>query len=280
MSEFIQIMFWPFMASLIFVGIHVYFGLHIIERGVIFADLALAQIAALGAGVGLALGYHLDSPESYWFSLALTLVGAAIFALTRLRKQIIMQEALIGIVYVVSSALLILILSRSGEGTEHIHEMLVGNILLVTPHDVAVMFAIYSVIGVLHFIYRKQFWLISQNPYAAFDKNINVRWWDFLFYVSLGIVVTSSVKMAGVLLVFSFLVIPVVCAMLFAKAPQMRLLLGWIIGSIAILIGMAVSYYGDYPTGAAVVVVFGGVLVLCGLGHVYFNRAKIDNSRS
>jgi len=210
----------------------------------------------------------------------LTLTGAGIFALTRLHQQIIMQEALIGIAYVVASALLVLILSRSGEGTEHIHEMLMGNILLVTPVDVGKMFVIYSVIGVIHFIWRSKFGLISQDPHAAFQKGIPVRFWDFLFYATFGIVVTSSVKIAGVLLVFSFLVIPVVCAMLFSQKPRTRLLLGWIIGSIASLIGMAVSYYGDYPTGASVVVVFGGALIFCAIWKAWFGTARIDNSIS
>lgn len=262
MPEFISIMLWPFLACLVLTGIHAYLGFHVIQRGVIFADLALAQIAALGAGVGLAFGYHLGSAEGYWFSLGFTLIGAAVFALTRLRKQEIPQEALIGIVYVVASALLILILSRSGEGTEHIHEMLVGNILLVTPSDVLKMFVIYSVIGVIHFIWRSKFGLISHNVEGAFQKGLNVRFWDFLFYMTFGIVVTSSVKIAGVLLVFSFLVIPAVCAMLFSEKPSVRLALGWIIGSVVSLIGMAVSYYGDYPTGAATVVMFGVALIV------------------
>lgn len=279
MSEFFQIMFWPFLACLVLTGIHAYLGFHVIERGVIFADLALAQIAALGAGVGLVLGHHADSACGYWFSLGFTLIGAGLFALTRFRRQIIPQEALIGIVYVVASALLVIVLSLSGEGTEHIREMLVGNILLATPADVGKMFAVYSIIGVIHFLWRKRFNLISQNPHAAFQNKINVRFWDFVFYATFGIVVTSSVKIAGVLLVFSFLVIPAVCAMLFSGTPSKRLALGWMIGSLASLAGMVFSYYGDHPTGAAVVVVFGIVLVFCIIIKKIFFRHSSEGYR-
>src|SRR3989338_5222147 len=220
MNEFFNVMTLPFLACLVLTGIHAYLGLHVIEREVIFVDLALAQIAALGASLSLIFGYGMDSAHSYWMSLGFTVVGAAVFSLTRFKKQRIPQEAIIGITYAVSAAALVMVLSRSGEGDEHIRQALVGNILLIRPNEVLKVFLIYSAIGAFHYFYRQQFFLISKDPDEAFKKGVNVRLWDFLFYVSFGFVVTSSVKIAGVLLVFSFLVIPAACSILFAKTMK------------------------------------------------------------
>ena len=236
-----------------------------IERQVIFVDLALAQIAVLGASFALILGHSFDSVESYWLSLMFTIIGAAIFSLTRFKKQRIPQEAIIGITYAVSAALLVIVLSRSAEGDEQIKQALVGNILLVGRHEVIKIFIIYSAIGAFHFIFRDRFLLISKNPQQAFQKGLNVKWWDFLFYVSFGFVVTSSVKIAGVLLVFSFLIVPSVCAMLFSDQLRTRLVIGWVVGFSASVLGIAVSYYFDFPTGASVVCVFGVMLLGMGL---------------
>lgn len=263
MDPFIHVMALPFLACLILTGMHAYLGLHVLEREVIFVDLALAQIAALGAGLALVLGHGTDSFQSYAVSLGFTLAGAAIFSLTRFRKQRVPQEAIIGITYAVSAAALLMVLSLSGEGDEHIREALVGNILLVSGSEIAKLFTVYLAIGVFHYVYRRKFFLISRDPQAAFEQGINVRFWDFLFYASFGLVVTSSVKIAGVLLVFSFLVVPAAAAVLFSPEPRTRLVLGWGVGFFASVLGMAVSYYLDFPTGASVVCVFG--LILAGL---------------
>ncbi len=262
MSEFIHIMMLPLLACLVLAGIHAYLGFHVIERQVIFVDLALAQIAVLGASLAIIIGHDLDSVQSYWFSLGFTILGAGIFSLTRLKKQRIPQEAIIGITYAVSAALLIIVLSRSGEGDEHIKQALVGNILLVGFPEIIKITIIYSVVGIVHYIFRNQFFLISKDPEEAFKKGLNVRFWDFLFYVLFGLVVTSSVKIAGVLLVFSFLVVPSVCAILFSENLKARLILGWVVGFVASIAGMTVSYYLDLPTGASVVCMFGLILVV------------------
>ena len=264
MSEFLHIMTLPFLACLVLTGIHAYLGLHVIERQVIFVDLALAQIAALGASLAVVFGHGMESAQSYWMSLGFTIAGAAIFSLTRFKKQRVPQEAIIGITYAVSAALLIMVLSRSGEGDERIKQALVGNILLIDPREVWKIFVIYSVIGAFHYFCRKRFFLISQDPDEAYKKGLNVRLWDFLFYGSFGFVVTSSVKIAGVLLVFSFLVVPAAAAVLFSNDAKTRLILGWAIGFFASVLGMAVSYFLDFPTGASVVCVFGAILIFLG----------------
>jgi zinc/manganese transport system permease protein len=259
MSDVIQFMLFPFLACLVLTGIHTYLGQHVIERQVIFVDLSLAQIAALGASIALIMGHELHTPLSYWLSLAFTVIGAVIFAFSRFKKQLIPQEAVIGASYAVSAALLILVLSLADEGDEHIREALIGKLLLVSDVEVLKMFLIYAAVGIFHFVARDKFFLISKDHDEA-AKKLNVRLWDFLFYVSFGIVVTSSVEIAGVLLVFSFLVIPAGCSILFAKTIKSRLLVGWAIGFLASVTGLAGSYFLDLPTAPTIICVLGIVL--------------------
>lgn len=263
MGEFLRFMAWPFGACLVLAGIHAYLGLHVIRRQVIFVDLALAQIAALGAVTALAFGLDDHSGWAYAVSIAFTVAGAAVFALTRHRKQRIPQEAVIGIAYAVSAALLVLILGRVGEGDEHMRHALVGNILLVPPHDVIKIAVIYAGVGLLHFVWRKPFLLITENPEEAF-RTLNVRWWDFVFYASFGVVVTSSVHIAGVLVVFSYLIVPAACGVLFADSVRARLLIGWAVAGAVSFAGIAASYFGDLPTGPAVVCAFGAAILTLG----------------
>ncbi len=265
MADFFVLMWKPLLACLILTGIHTYLGVHVIERKVIFVDLALAQIAALGAVIAFLFGFSLHGQATYWFSLAATFIGAIIFSITRMRKERIPHEAIIGIVYAVSAAAAILILSRSAEGDEEIRHMLVGNILLVDLRDIIKMAVLYSLIGFFHWRFRKTFILISTQPENAYQQKISVKWWDIAFYLSFGFVVTSSVHIAGVLLVFSFLIVPAVAAILFSEVLSIRLLLGWIIGTAASFLGILLSYYFDLPTGATIVCCFGGILILLSL---------------
>ncbi len=239
----------PFLACLVLTGIHAYLGTHVIERKVIFVDLALAQIAALGAVVAFLFGFNLHASQTYWFSLGATFLGAIIFALTRGRQEKIPQEAIIGIVYAVSAAAAILVLSRSPEGDEEIRHMLIGNVLLVEWGDIAKMAALYGLVGLFHWVFRKKFILISTRPEEARRQGIPVRFWDTLFYLSFGLVVTSSVHIAGVLLVFSFLIIPAVAAAMFTQSMRARLAFGWIFGALASVVGTAFSYYADLANG-------------------------------
>lgn len=259
----LQILAWPFAACLILTGIHAYLGLHVVERGVIFVDLSLAQIAALGSTCAILAGFELHSREAYLFSLGFTLLGAAAFALTRSSRGRIPQEAFIGIVYAVSAAAAILIMDRLPEGGEHIKHILVGNLLAVNGSEILKMLGAYSVIGALHWLWRRPFLAISTSRDSA-GHGYNVRLWDFLFYATFGVVVTSSVEIAGVLLVFSFLIVPPVSAMLFSDRIGPRLAFGWIMGAVVSLLGILGSYQWDTPTGATVICLFG--VTLAGLG--------------
>jgi zinc/manganese transport system permease protein len=252
-----------FVASLILTGIHAYLGVHVVERGVIFVDLSLAQIAALGSTVAYLMGYDLHSTAAYFFSLGFTFLGAAIFALSRVhRKTRIPQEAVIGIVYAVSAAVAILVMSKATQETEHLKEMLVGNILSVTWPELAKTAVLYSLVGLFHYIFRRKFLAISMDEAEAERQGINVRFWDFLFYVSFGFVVTSSVAVAGVLLVFCFLIVPSVAAMLFSERLGVRLAIGWCMGALVSAGGVALSFVMDLPTGATIVATFGVTLLL------------------
>jgi zinc/manganese transport system permease protein len=253
----LELMIIPFCAAVLLTGIFAYLGIHIIQRQVIFVDLALAQIAALGAMAGLVFGVHLHSANTWLFALPFTVAGAAIFALTRLKGRAVPQEAVIGIVYVVATAASIILLNSMPSEAEHIKHMLVGNILFAGWPDIIRLAIFCVVIGLIHFIFRRRFAAISGDPEKTGLSMAQLRWWDFLFYVTLGLVVTVSVEIAGVLLIFSYLVIPASCAMLLTCSLRMRMALGWFFGIVASVAGLFCSASLDMPTGAAIVCTFG-----------------------
>jgi zinc/manganese transport system permease protein len=272
--EILGFLILPFLASLILTGIHAYLGVHVVERGVIFVDLALAQIAALGATVAILMGMDPHAGGAYWLSLAFTFLGAAIFALLRVRHARIPQEAIIGIAYAVASAAAILAMSKATGETEHLKDMLVGNILAVSGQEVVRTALLYGAIGLFHFVFRKNFLLISIDPAGAEAQGVSIRLWDFLFYASFGFVVTSSVAIAGVLLVFCYLIVPSVGAMLFADRIGPRLAIGWTMGTLVSALGVYLSVVLDLPTGATIVCTFGGVLALMFLLHFLLRRYR------
>ena len=272
--EILPFLLAPFLASLILTGIHAYLGVHVVERGVIFVDLALAQIAALGATIAILVGMDPHGGGAYWLSLAFTFVGAAIFAFARTRRGHIPQEAFIGIAYAVASATAILAMSKATGETEHLKDMLVGNILAVSMHDVAKTAILYGAIGIFHYVFRRQFLLISTSPEEAEAKGLSIRFWDFLFYASFGFVVTSSVAIAGVLLVFCYLIVPSVGAMLVVEGIGRRLAVGWIMGTLVSALGVYFSVLLDLPTGATIVCTFGAVLIVMFLIHLFFSRGN------
>jgi zinc/manganese transport system permease protein len=269
MNHFLESMERPFLACLLLAGILVYLGIHVLSRKVIFVDLALAQIAALGSVWGALLGWDIqtDPWQIKAFSLCFTLLGAAVFTLTRMRDERVPHEALIGITYAVALGATMLASAHLAHGAEEVNELLAGSILWVSWETIVVAAVTFAAIGVFHWVCRRQIFLISMNPAGAEAQGVSLRLWDFLFYASLGFAVTSAVSIAGVLLVFSYLVIPAVVAMLFADSIRVRLLIGWIVGTLVSAIGCSVSYFGDLPSGPTIVACFGGALVLAGLVH-------------
>jgi zinc/manganese transport system permease protein len=258
----------PFAASLILTGIHAYLGVHVVERGVIFVDLSLAQIAALGATIAILLPFTEGDPHgpwTYWISLAFTFIGAAIFSTIRVKRARIPQEAIIGISYAVASAAAILAMSKATSESEHLKDMLVGNILAVSWPEVLKTAVLYGAVGAFHYVFRHRFLAISMSHTKAEEEGMNVRLWDFLFYASFGFVVTSSVSIAGVLLVFCYLIVPSVAAMLYSERIGRRLAIGWTMGTIVSALGIYLSVKLDLPTGATMVCTFGAVLILMAL---------------
>jgi zinc/manganese transport system permease protein len=257
----VEFLWAPFLACLVLTAIHVYLGLHVLARGVIFVDLALAQVAALGVTIAFLAGHAVQSEAAYWYALSFTLAGAALFAASRTRRVPVPQEAIIGIVYAVSAAAAVLVVDRAPQGGEHIKQILVGSILTVTPAEVATLALLYAPIGAVHWLIRRPLLEISFDPDGAGARRA-VRAWDLAFYASFGVVVTSSVRLAGVLLVFAYLIVPATAAAALTSSVRGRLLVGWSLGVLVSAGGLGASWRWDLPTGATIVVAF-GTLVAC-----------------
>jgi zinc/manganese transport system permease protein len=255
----------PLLACLLLPALLVYLGLHIVRRGIIFVDLALAQIAALGTCWCVMLGHDPHDIHTYWWSIAFTLAGAVIFTFTRTSEpHRVPQEALIGIVYVVAAAASIVLLSKSPGSNEELQRTLIGDVLFVTWPQIWKTFLLYVVIAIVHFIFRKKFIGLTFSGERT-DVSWATRGWDFLFYALFGLVVTSFVQIGGVLLVFTYLIVPAVCANLLARSLGVLLGIGTLIAALGGVGGLCASYQFNMPTGAAIVCTFGGVLLLVGV---------------
>lgn len=260
----VSVLLWPFVAALLLVGILGYLGVHVLARKVIFVDLAMAQIAALGSAAAMLYGHEPGDPATWLLSLLFTLAGAAVFAVTRTRHEKIPHEAVIGLVYAIATAAGILLADRSPHGAEEMKGLLQGSIVWVTPRQIAPAAAVIAAVAAFQFAFRRRFLLISFDPERARAEGINVRLWDFLFYLSFGFVITSSVPIAGVLLVFCFLIAPAVAASLFAEGLRARVLIGWVVGAVVSAVGLLFSY--DRPSGPTILVAFAVFLTVIAVG--------------
>jgi zinc/manganese transport system permease protein len=270
---------YPFMlpalaVCLILAGIHTYFGYHIVQRGVIFVDLSLSQIAALGASVALILGWGDEAPlKAFCVSLGFTFGGAVLFAFLRRSQKIVPMEALIGIAYAGAIALSLLVLEKSATGTEHIKEMLVGTILTVSWHDVVQLGVLVLAVGVVHFVTRKKLFLVSEQPQEAEKKGVRIWWWDIVFYATFGLAVTSSVKVAGVLLVFSLLIIPAVSAMICMAGTTRRIVFGWLFGIAGCVAGLEASLRFDCAAGPTIITTLLTLLIVSAIVAAMMKRS-------
>jgi zinc/manganese transport system permease protein len=261
LADLVSLLWAPFLMCLVLTGIHAYLGIHVIAREVIFVDIAMAQIAALGATAAFLVGFDMDSSVSWVTALGFTLLGAIVLTLTRSRERHLSQEAVIGVIYAVSAAAAVLLADRAPHGAEHVRAMLVGNILTVRPDEVVRVAALYAGVGLVHWLCRKPLLLISTQPEVAFRQGWRVRWWDLLFYATFGLVVASSVRIGGVLLVFSYLIVPSLAGIALGGGIASRLLIGWAFGTAVSVLGMIGSAAFDLPTGATVVCAFGVALL-------------------
>jgi zinc/manganese transport system permease protein len=260
-ADLLSLLWAPFLMCLVLTGIHAYLGIHVIAREVIFVDIAMAQIAALGATAAFLVGFDMDSSVSWATALGFTLLGAVLLTLTRSRERHVSQEAVIGVIYAVSAAAAVLLADRAPHGAEHVRAMLVGNILTVRPDEVVRVAGLYAGVGLVHWLCREPLLLISTQPEAALREGWRVRWWDLLFYATFGLVVASSVRVGGVLLVFSYLIVPSLAGIALGGGIGSRLLIGWAFGTAVSVLGMLGSAALDLPTGATIVCAFGVALV-------------------
>lgn len=262
------------LAALVLAGIHAYLGFHIVRRGVLFVDLALAQMAALGVALGVVLGREHDELGSYLLALGMTFVGAALFAWLRGRSRTVPLEAFIGIVFATAQAAVFLILEKSPSGPEHLKETLVGSLFTVDPNHVAKVAALYTVVGVVHWFLRGPFFEITRDPEGAERRGRRVFLWDFLFYATFGFVVTSSVQIAGVLLVFGFLVIPAVAGLMASGRTGVALAIGWVFGFLASVLGLLGSVTFDMPAAPSILVTLSVLLCVHGAVVTIVKRAR------
>ena len=271
----LQLMLPSFCLCVIMVAMLSYLGIHVIKREIIFVDLALAQIAALGTLVALLLGIPLHTQASYWFALSLTALAALVFTLSRTREGRVPQEAVIGLAYAIAAATAIILIDKAPHGAEHIKDIMTGSILWVEWRTVALVAAVYSGVGLFHFAFRRQFLSISEDADAPRARGLNVSLWDFLFYLSFGLVITVSVGSAGVLLVFVFLVAPAVMAVLITDRLLYQLLFGWGLGIAATISGLVVSYLGDLSSGPMVIAAYAVALILVSaIVHIVRSRDR------
>jgi zinc/manganese transport system permease protein len=273
----IELLLWPLVAGLVLTGIHAYFGLHVLARGVVFVDLSLAQVAALGLTIAILFGHSVQSEAGYWYAFLFAIGGAVVFALVRPYEKSLQQEAVIGIVYAVSASLGVLALDRAPQGSEYIKQLLIGSILTVTPQEVAELALLYGAIGAVHLVLRRPLVEVSFDPALAAARRRRVFLWDVVFYGSFALVVTSSVRIAGVLLVFSYLIVPAALAGLFTSGLRQRLVLAWAFGAALTAAGLYASWTWDLPTGPAIVTAFGAATALVALG---FSARKLTTRKA
>ncbi|HXY54159.1 MAG TPA: metal ABC transporter permease [Nitrospirota bacterium] len=238
----INFLVYPFLACLLLIVIHAYFGIHILQRGIIFVDLALAQFI----GMGIALSFLIGEEHGTVLALAFALIGAFILSLSKRVSRLVNIEAFIGVLYIFSVSAAILILDRSPHGLEEFKTILNGNIIWVTPHEVFTTFLVYGAVGLLHFALRRHFLALTYE-----GKGTALL--EFLFFASFAVVLVKSVKMAGILQVFSFLVIPALIGRLYSLRPFVILMIGWIVGVLITIAGIALSYKLDAPTAPVIV---------------------------
>lgn len=265
----------PIAACILMAGILSYFGNHILSRGLIFIDIAVAQIAALGTMIGLLIGFAEGSLIVQLSSYIFTLIIISVFALTKFKKQIILQEAIIGIIYCLGLGLALLLAEKIPGASNYITKTITGNILWVTWKQVLYSFILFLIIAIIHFVFRRKFLQISDAADGMPFSLNKVRLYELIFYITFGIVIVKSVPIAGIFLVFILLIAPTAAATLFTQNWKKRFIWSWIIGIIGSLSGIYFSYTLNISNGPAIVCVLGILVFILAFVRLVSNGKKI-----
>ena len=233
--------------------LHTYIGLHIVRRTLIFSDLVLDQLAAFGALAGIALGIEYGTFQSYFSSMVAVLFGALLLALIKPKSRAIPREAVIGIMYVMALVASLLLADKLRGGEAYVTKTLAGSMLWVTWPLVCVTTVVYILLLLFHYKFRDKFIELAEKP----DTVKNERFWDFLLFVTQGIITVLIVPIAGVLLAYAFLMIPAAIAAMFTKKWAGAVVIGWTVGFIACLVGLCCSYFFNLPYGPSLVLSLG-----------------------
>jgi zinc/manganese transport system permease protein len=237
-----------------------YLGVHVVARGIVFVDLALGQISMLGVAVAAYL--EIDATI---VSIVFTMVGAFILSFIKVTDKRLKQEAIIGIIYAFASAVTVLLISKSAHGESDISEVLFGSLFTVTESSLISMTVVFAIIGVVHVVFRRQFFDLT-NRFAShvpdesdgrmFDK------WNFLFYLSIGLAIVLAVRAGGVIPVFSFIVVPPVAAILLTRGLAAVVAFALVISVIGSFLGLYFSVQFDFPAGSSIVAILGGLFMI------------------
>lgn len=259
----------PFMvqafAAAIITGILLsYLGVHVVGRGIVFVDLALGQISSLGVAFAAFIGAGMTS-----IPLIFTLVGALLMSFINIRDKRLKQEAIIGILYAFTSALTVLLISKTPHGDSDIQEVLFGNILSVSWGKINLIGIIFGAIGLMHLFFFKRFFSLTKSFENGENHLVGIfNIWNFLFYISIGLAIVFAVRINGVIPVFSYLIIPAVSAIMLTKKNSMVFILSVVISIIASFLGLAFCYHYDFPAGSSIVAILGGMFILASLYRI------------
>jgi len=265
----IQVLALPFLLCVALLAIFSYVGIHVLKREVIFIDIALAQFAAVGAIIAhMAFHAHVGSVMSFVASYALVLAVGGLYALARRWIDQLPVEAVIGVSYAVAAAGALFLVGVAPGGHIHVQQMLAGSILWVTWNDVLVCVGAFSLAGLLFWLFREPLGAVSEDYEGAVRSGVRVVFWDFIFYALCGLVITLAVRVAGVVLVFSFLIIPATISAVFSSGWGARLLIAWGAGAVASLLGLLFAYKFDFSVGSSVAALCGLELLLAGVYSV------------
>lgn len=272
-----------FIVSIIVGILLAYLGVHVVGRGIVFVDLALGQISSLGVAYSDFVGYGQTI-----IPIIFALAGALLMSLIHIKDKRLKLEAIIGIIYAVASAVTVMLISKTPHGDSDIQEVLFGNILSIDWAQIQTIGIVFGAIALMHFFFHKKFFLLTESfekhdpDFAAsvFKKKWEFSFWNFLFYLSIGLTIVFAVRVSGVIPVFSFLIIPAVGAIMVSKRNLGVVVVAVIISVLGAFLGLNVSYKYDFPAGSSLVAVLGGIFFIISMFYLFKRRMGEKEEKS